>query len=75
MSKRIRKKRARMQLIKAFENMGEGEGVVIVGGYAVKFYYSQIQLPNSYNVDPDMNIYASMKGMTEIKKKEDAWKV
>lgn len=75
MSKRIRKKKLRMQLIKALENMSEGDGIVIVGGSVIKFQYGQIDIPGGYNVDPGINIYASMKGASRIRKKEDIWKV
>ena len=73
MSKRIRKKKIRMQLIKALEKMGEGEGVVIVNGCAVKFHYGHIELPTSYSVDPDVNIYASMKETVKIRNQSEVW--
>ena len=75
MSKRIRKKKLRMQLIKALENMSEGEGIMIVGGSVTKFQYGQIEIHGGYSVDPDINIYASMKGALRIRNKEDVWKV
>lgn len=73
MSKRIRKKKLRMQLIKALEKMENGDGIVLVNGQVVKFSNSFVYVSPSIYIKPEIEVNALLEEAIKIRNPNEVW--
>lgn len=73
MSKRIRKKKLRMQLIKALEKMENGDGIVLVNGQAVKFSHAIACISPNASIKPEVEVNAKLNEVIMIRNQDEVW--
>lgn len=73
MSKRISKKRLRMQLIRALEKMEVGDGIVLVNGQVVKFSSAIVCISPGASVKPEVEVNGRLNEVVTIRSHSEVW--
>lgn len=73
MSKRIRKKKIRMQLIKALEKMNDGDGIVLVDGQLIKLSHCIVGIHLSDGACVYTGVNACLESVVKVRNQSEVW--
>lgn len=73
MTKRIRKKKTRMQLIKALEKMESFDGIVLVDGQVVRLSHCIVSINPSDNAKIYVDVSAHLEDVIKIRNRKEVW--